>query len=252
MARYMYGGGDRGGVYGPEGSGTPPSAADGGVAVSIIEQLEVKPTLGHQPLIPPKTEFAGKYSAVRRLGYGTFSEIYLGAEIGADSTVPPIALKVEKPLRCVPRVLTYEAKVMQWLKRHDPSIAIPQVYFLGTDMVIVPWGPSYPTTVVAMQLCPGESLSVVRRRIGKFSPFSLAALGRGMLDTLHRMHKLGYIHRDVKPSNWLVSSSTEDSAGGPPPKLECLLIDFGLAKRVDATHPSEEDRTIYAADDQPP
>ncbi|KAF4700919.1 hypothetical protein FOZ63_021526, partial [Perkinsus olseni] len=104
----------------------------------IIEQLEVKPTLGHQPLIPPKTEFAGKYSAVRRLGYGTFSEIYLGAEIGADSTVPPIALKVEKPLRCVPRVLTYEAKVMQWLKRHDPSIAIPQVYFLGTDMVIVP------------------------------------------------------------------------------------------------------------------
>ncbi|KAF4666036.1 hypothetical protein FOL47_004306, partial [Perkinsus chesapeaki] len=255
MSRYSYGG-DRGPPphdSAPSqltGSLQPVSSGESGVAVSIIQQLEVKPTLGHQPLIPPNTEFAGKYSAVRRLGYGTFSEIYLGAEIGAaDATVPPIALKVEKPLRCVPRVLTYEAKVMQWLKRHDPSIAIPQVYFLGTDMVIVPWGPEYPTTVVAMQLCPGESLSVVRRRIGKFSPFSLAALGRGMLETLHRMHKLGYIHRDVKPSNWLVSSCPE---GGPPPKLEALLIDFGLAKRVDATHSPEEDRALYAADDQPP
>ena len=42
-----------------------------------------------------------------------------------------------------------------------------------------------------------------------------------MLKAIENFHKIGYIHRDIKPDNFLLSDSNE-----------IVLIDFGLAEKL--------------------
>lgn len=71
-----------------------------------------------------------------------------------------------------------------------------------------------------------DNLADLRKRTktGKFSMATTLKLGIQMIDALEGTHKLGYIHRDVKPSNY-VSGRTKNTKG------RIFLIDFGLARK---------------------
>ena len=49
-------------------------------------------------------------------------------------------------------------------------------------------------------------------------------LGIQMLRAIEAVHDLGYLHRDVKPSNYAMGLS-------PAKRHSCFLIDFGLSRR---------------------
>jgi serine/threonine protein kinase len=72
--------------------------------------------------------------------------------------------------------------------------------------------------------CLGPSLSDVRRALPSrcFSLSTSLRLGIEMLRAIQSMHERGFLHRDVKPSNFELRS------GAPTP---IALIDFGLARR---------------------
>jgi len=74
----------------------------------------------------------------------------------------------------------------------------------------------------------GENLADLRKRTprynGSFSMSTTIRLGIQMIDALEGVHKLGYIHRDVKPSNF-VMGKTKAKRG------RAYLIDFGLARK---------------------
>jgi serine/threonine protein kinase len=58
---------------------------------------------------------------------------------------------------------------------------------------------------------------------GKFSLKTTLIVSIQIFDLLLRLHSCGYVHRDVKPDNFLV--------GIGPERSKIFLIDFGLAKR---------------------
>jgi serine/threonine protein kinase len=70
---------------------------------------------------------------------------------------------------------------------------------------------------IVMELLKAQSLEEIVKREGPLDPRRVADIGKQVLGALRAVHAKGILHRDVKPSNVLV---TEDRA---------VLTDFGLA-----------------------
>ncbi|GII52986.1 hypothetical protein Pth03_13750 [Planotetraspora thailandica] len=70
---------------------------------------------------------------------------------------------------------------------------------------------------IVMELLKAQSLEEIIKRDGPLHPRLVADIGRQVLGALRAVHAKGILHRDVKPSNVLV---TQDRA---------VLTDFGLA-----------------------
>lgn len=71
----------------------------------------------------------------------------------------------------------------------------------------------------------GDNLSELRRKTstGKFSMSTTLLLGIVFIRSLEQIHDLGYLHRDVKPSNFVI--------GNEGRRNQVFLIDFGLARK---------------------
>jgi serine/threonine protein kinase len=77
---------------------------------------------------------------------------------------------------------------------------------------------------IVMELIRAKSLQEQIKRDGTFPPRRVAEIGRQMAGALRVAHEAGILHRDVKPSNVLVSGS------------RAVLTDFGIARaQSDAT-----------------
>ncbi len=75
---------------------------------------------------------------------------------------------------------------------------------------------------IIMELIRARSLDQVIKQEGPLEPRRAAEIGRQMLAALHAAHDAGVLHRDVKPSNVLVTGTV---AGGE----RAVLTDFGIA-----------------------
>jgi serine/threonine protein kinase len=86
------------------------------------------------------------------------------------------------------------------------------------------------STVLVMELL-GESMSMLR-----VSPESIhgvpvskcVGVGIEMLDAIEAFHRHGYVHRDIKASNFALSAL---KPGMPSARRRYLLIDFGLSRQ---------------------
>ncbi|MBX3471205.1 MAG: serine/threonine protein kinase, partial [Planctomycetes bacterium] len=83
-------------------------------------------------------------------------------------------------------------------------------------------GESEGVVYLAMDLVAGRSLEALAAA-GPLDPREAATLCAKVADGLHHAHAQGVLHRDLKPANVLVT-----------PEGEPMLVDFGLAKVVDA------------------
>lgn len=75
-----------------------------------------------------------------------------------------------------------------------------------------------------MECVPGESLRDVLRRVGTISWEETMRVLRQIGAGLQAAHRVGIVHRDVKPSNVIVA-----------PRGVAKLVDFGIAKAADMT-----------------
>ena len=95
----------------------------------------------------------------------------------------------------------------------------PRPYWVGAA------GPSY---IALVQTLLGPSLEEVFCRCSrKFSLATTCALGVSMVERIRALHDKDFIHRDLKPDNFLLAPPHAHATG--PGAL--FLIDFGLSKR---------------------
>ena len=80
---------------------------------------------------------------------------------------------------------------------------------------------------MSMRYVPGSDLQGMIRREGRLSPHASVAILEQVAGALEVAHAAGLVHRDVKPSNVLISG-----AYGAEQPLHAWLGDFGLSRRL--------------------
>jgi WD40 repeat protein len=150
----------------------------------------------------------GRFQLQELLGQGAFGRVYRAYDPQLER---PVALKVPRfpsdDAGQAERFLS-EARSAARL-RHPNLVAVFEAGRAGADCFI------------ASELVEGTSLAV-RLRDKPPSPKRAAQWVRDLAKALYYAHEQGIIHRDIKPANIMIG-----------PRDRPLLMDFGLAKRID-------------------
>lgn len=106
------------------------------------------------------------------------------------------------------QVLKNESKIMQFLNKVP---GVPEMKWFCVD-------PRYNYMVMTLL---GQSMTEIIHKVHVFPMHWIENVGLQGLDILERIHDKGFVHRDIKPDNFLF---------GLENKTQLYLIDFGLTK----------------------
>lgn len=154
----------------------------------------------------------GRYQVISRLGEGAMANVYRAIDPGIAREV---AIKVLKP-----EYARNEALNLRFLREaraagalSHPNIAT--IYEVGED-----GGGAF----IAMELVEGQPLDTVLQAHGRMPYERVLQLGQQLAGALAYAHRAGVVHRDVKPSNILLSTDGRTAK----------LVDFGVARIDDS------------------
>jgi casein kinase 1 len=150
---------------------------------------------------------AGKYRVGSKIGNGSFGDIFIGVN---SQTNEEVAIKLEE-VRCSHPQLLFESKIYRQLQG---GAGIPSIHWFGVEgtfniMILDLLGPSLE-----------DLLSICNKH---FSLKTVLMLADQMISRIEFMHLKNYLHRDIKPDNFLIGLKNKANS--------VFIIDFGLAKR---------------------
>jgi eukaryotic-like serine/threonine-protein kinase len=170
------------------------------------------PTGGNDPVV-----LAGRYRLERRLAQGGMAEVWLATDVSLDRKV---ALKWLKPS------LATDPVVAERFRREAIAVAgLTHPNIVAVHDVFEDQG----RQAVVMQLVDGKSLRQLLDVQTRLSPELTIHIGTCVASALDTAHRAGFVHRDVKPGNILITADGR-----------VLLTDFGIAKGLDT---SDDDLT---------
>ncbi|CAM5518782.1 hypothetical protein STAFG_1615 [Streptomyces afghaniensis 772] len=163
-----------------------------------------------RPLEVDEPTVVGPYRLLGRLGSGGMGRVYLGRSAGGRT----VAVKIVHPHFALDEEFRARFRREVEAARRVGGAWTAPVLDADPD-ARVPW--------VATAYAAGPSLSAAVGEGGALPAHTVRVLGAGLAEALAAVHELGLVHRDVKPSNVLLTLD------GP------LLIDFGIARATDGT-----------------
>jgi eukaryotic-like serine/threonine-protein kinase len=160
------------------------------------------------PVTAVNDVLAGRYRLVRLLGRGGMSDVYEAFDESAGRGVAIKIVRSSDPE--FGRRLAQEARALESFE-HPGLIRLLDIGAVEDQPFLV------------MELIVGQTLAQ-RLREGPMSSRETADVGARLADALAYVHQRGVIHRDVKPSNILLSANGD-----------AWLGDFGIAKLHEAS-----------------
>uniref|UniRef100_A0A3B3RC28 non-specific serine/threonine protein kinase n=1 Tax=Paramormyrops kingsleyae TaxID=1676925 RepID=A0A3B3RC28_9TELE len=148
-----------------------------------------------------------KYRLGRKIGSGSFGDIYLGTNI---ATGEEVAIKLECVKTKHPQ-LHIESK---FYKMMQGGVGIPSIKWCGAEG---------DYNVMVMELLGPSLEDLFNFCSRKFSLKTVLLLADQMISRIEYIHSKNFIHRDVKPDNFLMGLGKKGNL--------VYIIDFGLAKK---------------------
>jgi serine/threonine protein kinase len=149
-----------------------------------------------------------RYTVTKYINSGSFGDVF---EAKNKKTGELVALKIPilNDERDGLHSLLEEAKVYKHISDRENGIA---------EMKIIKYN---DRKIIVMDLL-GSSLEELLNKHKRFNMQTIISLAISMISVLKHIHSKGFIHRDIKPDNFVLGHTD-------PTKLYC--IDFGLAKK---------------------
>ncbi len=161
---------------------------------------------------------ASRYKINSIIGNGGFGRVYLGEHLTLEI---PIAIKV---------IHQHIAQNQDRLKRLDQEAKI--LSRLNSEFIVktMDFGLS-PVAYLVMEYVPGSTLSSFLKD-EQINDSDGLEIFEQICKGLSTAHKIGLVHRDLKPGNILISKKTNG--------LHCKILDFGIAKIVEDAGSSDK------------
>ncbi|XP_075523328.1 casein kinase 1-like protein 2 [Primulina tabacum] len=148
-----------------------------------------------------------KFRLGRKIGSGSFGEIYLGTNIQTNEEV---AIKLENVKTKHPQLM-YESKLYKLLQG---GTGIPNVRWFGVEG---------DYNVLVMDLLGPSLEDLFNFCSRKLSLKTVLMLADKMITRVEFIHSKSFLHRDIKPDNFLMGLGKRAN--------QVYAIDFGLAKK---------------------
>ena len=154
------------------------------------------------------TDIEKNFKLLKKIGEGAFGKVYKAIKKDTEELV---AIKIEKKNEKAITRLKHESLVYRCFKHNVGFAKIYNFYETKNKLVFI------------MEFL-GPNLEELFSFCNKtFSLKTILMIGIQVLNRIEKFHAEGFIHRDIKPDNFLIGVSKK--------KGRIYLIDFGLSKK---------------------
>ena len=157
------------------------------------------------------TTFAGRYEIIEELGKGGMGRVY---RVEDKKLEQEVALKLIKP---------EIASDKKTIERFRNELKTARMISHKNVCRMFDFGESKDSRFITMEFIRGEDLKTLIQKMGQLSAGQAVAIAKQVCEGLIEAHKLGVVHRDLKPQNIMI-----DRRG------DARIMDFGIARSLEA------------------
>ena len=173
----------------------------------------------------PSGQFERDYELLNKFGEGGFADIYRVKHRVTGSIRAAKIVAIDSPSDL--EIFTNEVDILTRLD--SPYIGRIVEYYLD-DSAHARAGETPRAIMISHYIEGIDLLDKVNEKIhakSRFTESEICSIVRQILKSLSYLHQKGYIHRDVKPENYICETEANN-------RVVLKLIDFGLSSRVDS------------------